>query len=135
MNILQTIWTALITPNATLFKIITIPVTYLDAYIGMLFFSSILNIKTTKRQKILYLLLYGTLGNLVVFIVPTSYTVYVNIIMWPILIFLCLKTTILQALLAEIITMVTTSVLDFILANILLKTHPRAIKRPLNAIF
>ena len=44
MNTLQTLWSALTAPNPTLFKIITIPLTYLDAYIGMLFFSTILNI-------------------------------------------------------------------------------------------
>ena len=119
MNTLQTIWSALTAPNPTLFKIITIPLTYLDAYIGMLFFSTILNIDITKKRKIVYVLVYGTLGNIMVFLVPNSYSIFVNLIVWPIAIFLILKAGILKSLLAEIITMVTTSILDYIAANIL----------------
>lgn len=120
MNTLQMIWSALTVPNEMLFKIITIPLTYLDAYIGMLFFSTILNIETSKKRRIAYVLIYGTLGNIMVFLVPTSYTIFVNILMWPLFIFFILKTTITKTLLAEIITLATTSVLDFIIAGIFL---------------
>lgn len=118
MNILQMIWSALTVPNDILYRIISVPLTYLDAYIGMLFFTTILNIETTKKRRIAYVLIYGTLGNIMLFLVPSSYTIYVNIIMWPLFIFLILKTTILKSILAEVITMVTTSTLDFILVQI-----------------
>ena len=54
------------------------------------------------------------------FLVPIPYNVYVNIVIWPICIFLILRTTILKSLLAEVITLVTTSIFDFIFAKILL---------------
>ena len=120
MNTLQTIWSALTVPNEELFKIISIPIMYLDAYIAMIFFSTILNINITKRRKIIYVLIYGTLGNLMYFLVPIPYNVYVNLIVWPVTIFLILRTSILKALLAEVITMVTTSIFDFIFSKILL---------------
>ena len=118
MDILQTIWTAMTTPNESLVKIIFIPFTYLEAFVNMLYFTTILNIKSNKKRKLLYVLIYGTVGNLFILITPLSYIVFVNMIIWPLIIFFTLKTTILKSLLAEIITMVTAAIIDFIFANI-----------------
>ena len=120
MNTLQTIWTALTTQNEMLFKIIAFPLNYLDAFVCMIYFSSLLNIKTNNKRKILYVLIYGTIGGIISFVVPTSYSVFVNIILWPLMVFFILRTTILKSVLSEIVTMVTTSVLDFILSSIFL---------------
>ena len=119
MNTLQTIWSALTVQNEPLVKFIAIPLTYLDVYIGMLFFSTILDIEITKKKKIIYVLVYGTFCNICAFLVPVSFRVYINIISWPIFIFFILRTSILKSLLAVVITMVTTSIFDFIFAKIL----------------
>lgn len=121
MITLQTIWSALTTQNEVLTKILLTPLSYLDAFVGMLFFTTVLNIETTKRKKFIYVLSYGTLANLINFIIPTSYSVFINIIIWPIMVFFILKTTILKSILSEVITMVTTSILDFIIVNVFLK--------------
>lgn len=118
MNILQTIWTALTTPNETLFKIISIPLNYLDFYVGMLFFSAILNIQSTKKQKLIYVLVGGTVSTLVTFLIPNTYKVFFNIIIWPIMVFFILKTTVLKSILSMIITLVASSILELIFANI-----------------
>lgn len=119
MSTLQTIWSALTTPSETIIRVQGIPLNYLDAFIGMLFFTSILNIEAPKRRKIIYVIAYGTVGNLITFIVPTSYAVFVNIIVWPLMVYFILKASILKSILSEVITMVATSILDFIFANIL----------------
>ena len=118
MNTLQMIWSALTVPNELLIKILAIPLTYLDAFVCMLFFTAILNIQTTKKRKLIYVLTYGTIGNLITFIVPASYQVYINIILWPLMVFFILKTSILKSILSVIITMVTTSTLDFLITQI-----------------
>ena len=120
MNTLQTIWSALTVPNELLFKIISIPLVYIDAYIGMLFFTTILNIESSKPRRKLYVLIYGTLGTILGFLIPSAYKIFINIIIWPIIIYFVLKTTVIKALLAEIITLIITSVLEFIFANIFL---------------
>ena len=61
MEILQTIWNALTTENQNLIKIISIPLGVLEVIITMLLFTTILNISSTKKQRLLYvsiLLLY-----------------------------------------------------------------------------
>ena len=120
MNTLQTIWSALTVENELLFKVISIPLTYLDALVGMLFFTSILNIETTKKRKLIYVISYGTIASLITFIVPTSYSVFVNIFVWPLMVYFILKASLLKSILSEVITLVITSILEFIFANIFL---------------
>ena len=121
MNTLQTIWSALTVPNELLFKIISIPLNYLDVYIGMLLFTTILSISNTNKQRLIYVGLYGTMATIITFVVPTSYSVFANIILWPLMVYFVFKTTILKSILAEAITLIVTSILEFIFANIFLQ--------------
>ena len=120
MNTLQTIWSALTVQNEELFNYISIPFSYLDAYVGMLFFSTILNIRTSRKRQIAYVLIYGTIANIISFLVPSSYAIFIHIFVWPVMIFFILKTTILKSILSEVIVLVVTSILDFFFAYIML---------------
>lgn len=119
MELLQTIWTALTTPNEGLIKIIFIPLSFLDTFIGMFFFSTILNISSTKKQKILYVCIMSILSQLSNFLLPTLYSSFVKMIIWPILVILIFKTSILKGILSEVVVLVITSCLDFILSKTL----------------
>lgn len=118
MDVLQKILNAITTPNEGLFNIIGIPLTYLDAFVFMYFYTTVLNIKTTNKRKLIYVLIYGTFANLINFIVPASYTVFINMILWPVMVFFILKTTVLKSILSEVITFVLTSTLEFICSNV-----------------
>ena len=120
MNILQTIWSALTTQNELIIRIQGIPICYLDAYVVMLFFTTVLNISVTNKRKLAYVLILGTISNILTFVISTSYTVFINIVLWPIIIYFVLKTTIIKALLAEIITLIISSSLEFLFTNIFL---------------
>lgn len=118
MNFSQKLLTLLTTPNEGLVQILLIPLSYLEAFIGMQFFTTVLNIKANKIRKLIYVLVYGSLGCLVNFIVPASYTVFVTIILWPVMVYFIFKTTILKSILSEVITMALTSILDFTCSNV-----------------
>lgn len=120
MEFFQTIWTALTTPNESLVNIICIPFAFIDAYVCMLFFTTILNIETSNKRNLSYVLIFGILANILTFFVPSSYTIFINMILWPIIVFFVLKATILKSILSEVITLVLTSILEFACANILL---------------
>ena len=107
MNTIQTIWSALTSQNETLTNILFIPLTFLDIYIGMIYFTSILNIDTTRKRKLIYVVTYGIVANILKFSVPTEYYVFFNLIVWPVLVFFILKATILKSILSEVVTMVT----------------------------
>ena len=128
MDILQTIWSALTTPNEMLFKVIAIPLVFLDAYIGMLFFTTVLNIDVSKKRKIAYVLIYGIIGNILTFAVPTVYKFFINLIIWPILIYFIIKPGFIKTLLSVATTLIVTSILDSLFANlflVILKTTPQ----------
>ena len=118
MNILQKILVMLTMPNEGLVRILSIPLAYLDAFICMQFFTTVLNIKTDKIRKLIYVLSHGTLGGVLAFFVSGSYTVYINMILWPVIVFFILKTTVLKSILSEVITFVLTSTLEFTCSNI-----------------
>ena len=120
MDILQTIWSALTTPNEFLFKVIAIPLVFLDAYIGMLFFTTVLNIDVSKKRKIIYVLVYGIIGNILTFAVPTVYKFFINLIIWPFLIYFIIKPGFIKTLLSVVITLAITTVLESVFANLFL---------------
>ena len=120
MDLLQTIWTALTTPNEELIKISFIFFSFTDILFSAYFFTTLLNIQTSKKKFAIYVLVHGLLATLITFIIPVSYTVFANMVIWPILVFFILKTTILKSILSEVITLVVTSILDFISANLFL---------------
>ena len=120
MNSSQKILTALTTPNETLVNILGIPLAFLDIFVCMRFFTTVLNIQTTKKRKLIYVLVYGILANIVNFIVPASYTIFVIMFLWPAMVFFILKTTVLKSILAEVITLVLNSILEFLCSNIAL---------------
>lgn len=120
MNILQTIWSALTSPNETLTQILFIPLSFIDAFVGMLFFTTVLGINTTLKRKIIFTIVYGIVGNILTFFTPASYKLFFNLIAWPLLIFFILKASPLKSIFSVVITLSFTLILESIFANIFL---------------
>ena len=118
MEILQTIWTALTTENETLTLIICSPLTFLEMYISMLLFTTILNINVNKKQKILYVLILGIIGLITAWTIPTPFNTFINVIACPILVYFIFKTSILKSILSEIIPYIIFLVLGSMLITL-----------------
>lgn len=103
METLNTVWTALTTTNEELVNIILIPCNFIEIALTMLFFTTILNINTTRKQKIIYIFTFALLSILSNWIIPNPFNVITNIILFPVLVFIIFKTNILKAILSEII--------------------------------
>ena len=71
MEIFQTIWTALTNENVLLTDIIFIPEVFLEIFVNMLIFTSILNIKSTKSTKIKYVVILSVIVNISTFFILT----------------------------------------------------------------
>lgn len=134
MEIFQTIWTALTTENELLTKIIVIPITFIETFLNMLIFTTLLKINANRSTKIKYFLTQSILGTTFNFFIPNPYRSFINIA----LIFICIKvffkTNIIKTILAliipifftilseSIITKVFSSIIDF--NSITLTTTP-----------
>lgn len=118
MEILQTICNALTTENEVLVKIITIPLTFIEAYITMLLFTTILNIKSSKKQNLIFILSFSLIAILALLFVPTPFNTIINTISFIILTIFIFKINILKAIIAEIIPYIIIFIISFILLNI-----------------
>lgn len=103
MEILQTIWTILITESELGVKIITIPLAVIEAILTTLLFTSILNIKSSYKQKSLYVLIFSFIGTISLFFFKTPFNTFINVLACPILVYFIFKTNIINSILAEII--------------------------------
>ena len=120
MEILQTIWNALTTENEMLTLIICSPLTFLEVYISTLLFTRILRLETDKMKNLLYILLFSIIALISIFIVPTPYNTFINVLSCPLLVYFIYKTNILKSILAEIIPYVIFIITGSFLINIYL---------------
>jgi len=73
MEFFNTIGQILTTPNEGVTNIICAPLVLIESFVTMLLFTTILNIASTKQQKIRYVAITSILGLLSRFIIPNPY--------------------------------------------------------------
>lgn len=112
MEIFQTIWTAVSTPNETLSTILCFPLYFVDALVTLLLFTTLLNINTTKKSKILYVIIVSILAFIIRTFIPTPYATFCNILVMILGIKFILKTTWTKSLLSEFISISFSSILE-----------------------
>lgn len=119
MEIFQNIWMALTTHNEGLIQILSIPLTIIEAIVSMLLFTTVLNMEATKKQKLTYILSMSVIS--ILSNTPMLYNVskFINAIMWPILVLVIFKTSILKAILSEVIPLIIIAVFEPIYVKVL----------------
>lgn len=118
MEIFQTIWTALTTENVKLTAIIGMPTVFMEIYISMLIFTTILNIEATKKQKRLYVLIMSLLVILNRLFIPAPYNTFVNVLILFLGNILILKSNLFKAIISLFIPFITTIIVESFIARI-----------------
>lgn len=118
MEIFQTIWTALTTPNETLCAILTFPIYFVEAIVNMLLFTTILDIKTTKKRKINYVLILVFFAYITRNFVPDPYGGILSLIISIILIKFILKTSLLKSLISAFIGLGISSIFELFMLRL-----------------
>jgi len=103
MEIFQTIWTALTTENEFLSQFLLIPLIFLENFLGMLLFITLLNLSTSKSNKIKYVIFPSTLGVIFGLLLPNPYRSFVNLALMIISIRVFFHTNIIKTILAFLI--------------------------------
>ncbi len=103
MEILNNIWTALSTQNEWLITILAIPLTFLENFLILHLFTNLLNIKTSKKQKIIYSISVPIITLLTLNFIPTPYNSCVNYIILFFIIYFTFRIGILKSLISVII--------------------------------
>lgn len=105
----------LTTENSRLTSILVSPLAFIEAYLYMLIFTSILKISSNSSQKLLFVIIYPVLSIISLLFLPTNYYTFINLIALPVLILLIFKTNLLKAILAEIIIYISSILICTIL--------------------
>ena len=100
---LSSIWNLLVTEDEILTKIITSFPIFIEAWLVLKLFTSILRIKYTKKQSAIYVILFPVFSLISKFFIPSPFNTLVNYIVMFILIKLVFKLNVIQSLLSVII--------------------------------
>lgn len=118
IEILQTIWNSLTTENPVLTNYICVPLAFIEAYVSMLLFTTLLNISATKRQKLLYVLIVSIFGAIIRLIVPSPFNAFMNFIVMFLNILFIFKPTFLRGILCLVFPFIVEALLESTLARI-----------------
>lgn len=118
LEIFQIIWTALTTPNegltAILFNKFGIPFVFIELTVNVLLFTTVLNIKYSKKQIVSYVLLLSLLSGIANTFLDKPYSSYINMVICPVLIYFIFNVSFLKSILAEIIIMIISSPIEIL---------------------
>lgn len=117
MEIFQTIWTALTTENVELIKILSIPLSILESYLSMLLITSILNLTTSKKQRIQYVAIMALCSLFTKFVIPNPYNTLINVSVIFVANIFIFKLSIFKGVLALVIPFVLTICLEAIISK------------------
>lgn len=120
INFIMKIWTTLTTENEELVTALIIPLNLIEITVSMLLFLSILNIKATKKQKIIYVLVSFILAAISNIFIPKPYGTYINMIAMLIVMTLIFKTNLLKSIIAEILPLIVIALLENLFLRIYL---------------
>ena len=80
MELLHNLWNIVSTEDENLMKYILIPLGFLETYVMMNFFTAVLDIKYTKKQRNIYILVMSILFTLSTLFIPTQISIFIHLI-------------------------------------------------------
>ena len=117
MELLNNIWNALTTPNEILIKIILLPSAIIETIFTLIIFTTVFNLKTTTKQNTIYVLSCSMITFLSTCFIPSPYSTFINYICIFVIICFIFKTTLLQGLIASIISTLLFALVGILILN------------------
>lgn len=121
MNIFQIIWNAISTPNETLINISGFFLCFIEAYVNMCLFTTLLDIKTNRKSKLAYVLAFSIVGFISRIVLPNPIGTIVNMTSMLILIMFIFKTNFIKGLFSIFVPIFIISALELIIFKVYLK--------------
>lgn len=112
MEILNNIWMVLTTPNEFNRQLFTIPFTFLENYICMTLFLTILNIHSDFKNKVLYFVILSSITVISNFFILEPFYVFINFFSSFFLIMLLFKVTPFKALISLVVYVATFGIIS-----------------------
>lgn len=117
MELLNNIWNALSTPNEGLMNTIMILGSFVEAILSFLVFTTLLNISSTRKQKIIYICVSTIESWIVTTFIPSPFNTFVNFIFAFFFIFLLFKQSIMKNFIAVLSPMILFALIGTLVLN------------------
>ena len=117
MEILNNLWSAISTPNETLMSIIAIPAVVIENILIMLLFTALLDIKSTTKQRIMYVIAMSISSLISMYIIPSPFNMFFNYIMLISLVYFIFKMSFLKSTIAIIASAFGFNIITFLISN------------------
>ena len=104
MEVLNNIWIAISTPNEGLINILMTLATFVEAILIMFLFTSLLNIKPSKKQKIAYIVIFIITSLISMYLIPNPFNTFFNYVAMFILLYTIFKFSILKSFITMVLS-------------------------------
>ena len=104
MEVLNNIWTAISTPNEGLLNILLVPASIVENLLIMFLFLSILGINSSRKQKILYVVIMSCISLISMYLIPTPFNLFLNYFNMIIIAYLIFKISLLKSCISIIVS-------------------------------
>lgn len=117
MEIFNSIWTALSTPNEGLVNILAIPATLMEHLLMMSIFIFISNINASRKQKITYILFMTFISLTSMNIIPSPFNIIINYFIMIIISYLIFKISFFKSLILIVISAILVNLVSSLILN------------------
>ena len=114
MEILQNFWNAISTEDENLMKYLVLSLSILEIYSTLKLFTAVLNIQYTSKQRNLYFISVFVYMVISTLLIPSGFSIFFTLIILPAIVKLIFKVSILKSILAELIMLFTTLIIESI---------------------
>ena len=121
MEIFNSIWTALSTPNEGLINILLIPASIIETIILMYLFLTITNLNSTKAQKILYVIFICSISELTSLFFPNPFNNFINYFTMIIFAYIIFKNPFLKTTFSVVLSIIISNLASILILNPYLK--------------
>lgn len=117
MEIFNSIWAILSTPNEGLVNILAIPATLMEHLLMMSIFISISNINASRKQKITYILFMTFISLTSMNIIPSPFNIIINYFIMIIISYLIFKISFFKSLILIVISAILVNLVSSLILN------------------
>ncbi len=117
MEIFNSIWTALSTPNEGLLNILLIPANIIETVITMYLFLNVIKLNSTTIQKIVYVICICIISKFTMLLVPGPFNIFVNYIFIILLAYIIFKNPFLKTSASVVISLIIFNLIGALILN------------------
>ena len=117
MEILNNIWTALSTPNEGLLNMLLIPANIIETIISMYLFLNIMELNSTRNQRILYVICICIISKLTMFLIPDPFNIFINYFIMILIAYIIFKNPFLKTSASFVIAILISSLIGGLILN------------------